>query len=129
LNHTTRPNCALASTAPAVLRSLKRLVEPELEVVAMCDNLVSLTSAIVDLRPGLIVTDRLAQGDVVRLATRFRGTGVIALVEDDTSTEPLLEAGVSVVRKLDAAEELPDALRAVQRGERYDSPTLSEGEE
>lgn len=50
-------SCILAASSFELLRSLKRTLEPDVEVVAMVDNQVSLRDAMLALRPELVVLD------------------------------------------------------------------------
>ena len=122
------------SKTTVLLRSLKRLLEPEFEVVAMCDNTVSLTDALDQLEPDATVIDLDPDLDhfVVHLVNRRTASRLVALTDEPRPDRirTLEEAGVGgVVRKLHVAEELPAALRAVLRGETYLAPpdTGSEG--
>lgn len=88
--------CIIAATRYEFLRSLKRTLEPDLEVVAMVDNLMSLRDSMVALEPDLVVVDLALLGrspgklvSVVR--SRAPEVGLIVLVEED---DPRSEEGV-----------------------------------
>ena len=115
------------SRTTVLLRSLKRLLEPEFEVVAMCDNTVSLTDALDQLEPDATVIDLDPNLDrfVVHLLERRPRLCVVALTDEPRADRirTLEQAGVAgVVGKLELADELPAALRAVLRGETYVAP-------
>jgi two-component system response regulator NreC len=113
-----------------VLRSLKKLLEPEFEVVAMADNALSLMDAVGALEPDLVVADlgigSLDEGKWLRhLKRRYPEVRLVALGEDDDKTVSgeVLRWGVQgYVLKSSSATDLIPAVRAVVRGETYVSP-------
>ena len=117
----------LAHPNPVMLRSLKRLVEPEFDVVAMADNSVSLLDAIRAHHPELVVMEialkSAAELAVARhTANRYPEQRVIVIGADSDShaVELLLEAGCSAfVTTEGLAEELVPAMRASLAGQTY----------
>lgn len=73
-----------------LLRSLKQVLEPTYEVVAMADNALSLVDAISSLAPALVVMDLGGQsneGSIVRhIRHRFPEPVMVVLMED---TDPV----------------------------------------
>lgn len=101
-----------------LLLSLKQLLEPAFEVVAMADNALSLVDAITSLAPAIVVIDMggpAGVGSIVRhVRHRFPAPALIVLTDD---ADPVVarEArawGVeAVVVRTRAAEELCAAAR------------------
>ncbi len=78
----------LANAQQTMLRSLKALLEPEFEVVAMADNALSLVDAVESLQPELAVVDVSihSRGDVNlarQLTDRFPDLRLIVLGDED----------------------------------------------
>lgn len=116
--------CVLMSPTPVLLRSLKRLLEPELEVVAMSDNTVSCVEAIKDLEPDVVLVD--VDPDqrpfLRRLLARRPELRIVALSEhaESARVQELLDLGVlGYVNKLGVTDDLTAALRAASRGESF----------
>jgi DNA-binding NarL/FixJ family response regulator len=96
--------CIIAASRYELLRSLKRTLEPDLEVVAMADNPVSLRDAVLALGPDLVVVNRDILGrDPGRIVSLLRSrspeVGLILLSgEDDPPGEnEARNAGVDLV--------------------------------
>ena len=51
------PTCIVAAREHVLTRSLKRALDPELEVVGMVDNVVSLDASMESLQPSLMIVD------------------------------------------------------------------------
>jgi DNA-binding NarL/FixJ family response regulator len=78
----------LAGRKAPMLRSLKRLLEPEFEVAAMADNVLSLVDALEQIEPDLLVLDTgspdFAAPDLAhRLQTRHASLRVLLVGSDD----------------------------------------------
>ena len=113
-----RPTCLIASSGHhALLRSLKALVEPECEVVAMADNLLSLLDAVGTLSPDVAIID-LPPGEtntLRHLRQRYPDLQVVAVGDDDDAVvrkEALSQGAASYVAKEAAATDLLPAVRA-----------------
>ena len=113
--------CILAASRHELLRSLKRALEPDLEIVGMVDNPVSLRDAMLALEPDLVVVDLDFLGStpwnlVSTLRSRSPEVGVILLTEGD---EPRVEEGARgagvdrMVLRRRVASELVSAAREV----------------
>jgi DNA-binding NarL/FixJ family response regulator len=126
-------NCVIvAGRGQAMLRSLKRLLEPEFEVAAMPDNVLSMLDALGAIRPALLVVDTSGSefGGVElarRLTERHPGVGIV-LIGDQPDTESLrqaLEGGVrGFVLKDCAVRDLGPAARAALAGRHFVSPEV-----
>ena len=97
-------SCLVAALRPEFLRSLKRTLEPELEVVGMADNPLSLQDSLRALEPDVVVVDLAVLGDAPwRLITSLRRHSpvvrLIALADGDDPDvlERVLEAGADDV--------------------------------
>lgn len=128
----SKPACViLASPHQMVLRSLKKLLEPEFEVVAMADNALSLMDAVGALAPDLVVVDlaigSLVEGKLLRhLKRRYPEVRLVALGDDDDETVSgeVLSWGVhGYVLKRSSATELIPALREAAQDRTYVSPS------
>ncbi len=129
--------CIIAASSYELLRSLKRTLEPDLEVVAMVDNLVSWRDAMLALRPDLVVGDiellGRSPGKLVRvLRSRSAEVRLILLAAGD---DPRVEhearkAGVDriMMRSLAGSElvsvalEVLGARQAVERASESRAP-------
>jgi DNA-binding NarL/FixJ family response regulator len=82
---------AIADRHPAILSALKRILEPEFEVVVMADNLISLMDALRVQRPGAIVIDQSLCDEgghhFKRHVARVQGNTPIVLIGDDPLDE------------------------------------------
>lgn len=82
-----RPVCVVyVEGKQTLLRSIKQVLEPAYEVVAMADNALSLVDAITSLAPPLVVMDPGGTGSlggIVRhVRHRFSQPGLIVLTDD-----------------------------------------------
>jgi DNA-binding NarL/FixJ family response regulator len=127
-----RPRVLLAEDHPGVAEQLRRLLEPEFEVVAtVCDG-AALLAAEDQVRPDVVVTDIMMPvldgiTATVALLARRPGTRVVLVTVHDDSE--LAERGyaagaLACVLKLTAADELVPAVRTAIRGERHVSLRL-----
>ena len=113
------PTCILAAREPVLLRSLKRALDAEIEVVAMVDNTVSLESSIASLEPDLLVVDLDLLGvDAARILELLSGRRelppLIGLSEDDPAEVDAQRLGLAaVVARPLAGRELLPAVREV----------------
>jgi two-component system response regulator NreC len=120
----------LAHPQQAMLRSLKGLLEPELEVAAMADNALSLVDAVESLHPDLAVVDvsfrSRSDANLVRhLKDRYPELRLIVLGDEGdeiVAKEVLGWGAVGYVLKQAAGTDLILAARAVARGDTYVSP-------
>jgi len=109
----------VAGRRPPMLLSLKRLLEPEFEVAAMADNVLSLLDAIKEIEPDLLVLDTgSVEFGAVDLARRLRlrHPGLpILLVGDESAPMPedAPAPRMVYVAKLSADSDLVPAARAL----------------
>jgi DNA-binding NarL/FixJ family response regulator len=115
-----------------MLRTLKRLLEPEFEVVAMSDNVLSLLDALKVHRSPLLVLD-LAMGGGKRTSLlrqlALRNTGlpivVVGLERSPVIAREVKEAGgAAYVVTNSAPGDLVPAARAALKGRAYVSPIV-----
>ena len=115
------PSCVIAALRPELLRSLKRTLEPELEVVAMVDNPMSLQDSMKALVPDFAVVDLevLEPSPWKQLSLLLRrspGATLIVLGElaDEAEQEEARAAGADrVLPRSRAGYELAAAVREV----------------
>jgi DNA-binding NarL/FixJ family response regulator len=129
-----RPRILLADDHPIMLTGLRKLLEPELEVVAAVIDGQTLVVAAERLRPDLIITDVGMPGlDGIeatrRLQTTVPGARVLIL---SIQAEPSLvwsafDAGAwGYLPKTSAPDEIERAVYEVLAGRFYVSPTLAQ---
>ena len=127
-----RPRVLLAEDHPGVAEQLRRLLEPDFEVVAtVCDG-AALLAAEDQIRPDVVVSDIMMPvldgiTATTALLARRPGTRVVLVtVHDDAElAERGYAAGaLACVLKLTAADELVPAVRTAIRGERHVSLRL-----
>jgi DNA-binding NarL/FixJ family response regulator len=122
-----RPRILLAEDHPRVADELRKLLEPEFDVVAVVGDGHALLRAAEAMAPDVIVSDIVMprlDGIAATSALLSRRPGarvVLVTVHDDPE---LVERGYTVgalalVLKLAAAHDLMPAVRAALRGERY----------
>jgi len=124
------PRVVLAEDHAPIAEQLRKLLEPEFDVVAMVTDGHGLLQAEEDFRPDVIVTDIVMPGldgiaaTVALLARRPDTRVVLVTVHDDAElTERGYAAGaLAHISKHSAGHELVPAVRAAMRGERYVSP-------
>lgn len=127
-----RGRLVLADDHAIVTEGLRRLLEPEYEVVATATDGLALVRAARALRPDAVIVDvsmpRLNGIDAVREIRReLPATRAIFLTmhADPTYLEEALEAGAAgFVVKHSASDEIRDALAAVLGGRTYVSPAV-----
>ena len=123
----TRPRILLADDHPRVADEMRRLLEPEFDVVAVVGDGHALLREAEATSPDVIVSDVVMPGldgiaATAALIARRPGSRVVLVTvhEDPELVEQGYNAGaLAYVLKLDAARDLVPAVRAVLRGERY----------
>jgi DNA-binding NarL/FixJ family response regulator len=122
----------VADDQPAVLQAVRRLLEPELEVVGEAYDGLALLTAARRTRPDIIVADitmpRLGGIEAVRRVKRtLRDVRVVFLTmhADPVYAAAAFKAGGSAfVLKSSAGDELLPAIHAVMRGRRFVTPAV-----
>ena len=130
-----RPRLLLADDHPMVLDGLRKLLEPDFEVVAAVTDGRELLKAAQRLRPDLVITDismPLVDGleATRRLQKAIPGTRVLILsVHAEPSwVREAFEAGAcGYLTKISASEEIGTAVREVLKGLFYVSPVVTRG--
>ena len=122
----------LADDSPAVLEVVRRILEPEFEVVGSVADGFSLLKAAKELKPDILIVDAMMPGlsgvETIRLLKKRRlpGRAILltilqdpALVEEVRCTDAL---GYDV--KASADRDLADAIHEALQGHFYLSPVL-----
>ena len=125
------PTCIVAAQEHVLTRSLKRVLDPEFEVVAMVDNVVSLDASMESLQPSLMIVDlHLLGADVHRilrvLLDRASCPPLIGLSSDDEAVVTAEELGLAaIVTRSKAGHDLLPVVREVlSRGKRGNQPEV-----
>jgi DNA-binding NarL/FixJ family response regulator len=122
----------LAEDHAPVAEQLRKLLEPEFDVVATVVDGDALIRAADEFRPDVIVTDIVMPGldgiaATAALLAKNPDTRIVLVTahEDSELTERGYAAGaLAHISKHDAGRELVPAVRAAVRGERYVSPRV-----
>lgn len=130
-----RPKVLLADDHPMVLDGLRKLLDPDFEVVAAVRDGRELLEAALRLRPDLVITDismPLVDGlEATRRLQKARpGVRVLILsVHADPSwVREAFDAGAcGYLTKISAPEEIGTAVREVLKGLFYVSPVVTRG--
>jgi DNA-binding NarL/FixJ family response regulator len=125
----------LADDHEVVIDGLRRVLEPEFEVVGAVSNGCALVSAAHTLQPDVIVADismpRISGIEAARQirATDRRARIVFLSMHPDIvyASEAFVAGGSAYVLKTSASTEVVTAIREVLRGGTYVSPTLDRG--
>ena len=125
------PTCIVAAQEHVLTRSLKRVLDPEFEVVAMVDNVVSLDASMESLQPSLMIVDlHLLGSEIDRilrvLLDRASCPPLIGLSSDDEQVATAEELGLAaIVTRSQAAHDLLPVVREVLlRGKRLHHPEV-----
>ncbi len=125
------PTCIVAAREHVLTRSLKRALDPELEVVAMVDNVVSLGASMESLQPSLMIVDlHMLGADADRilrlLLDRARCPPLIGLSSDDEPVVAAEDLGLAaiVIRSQAGHDLLPVVLEVLSRGKRRHQPEV-----
>ena len=127
-----RPRVLLADDHAMMAEELRRLLEPEFDVVATVADGDALLRAADDAHPDLIVADIAMPGldgiaATVALRARRPGTRVVLVTvhdDPDLAERGYAAGALAYVLKRTAGRELLPALRAALRDERYVSPSI-----
>jgi DNA-binding NarL/FixJ family response regulator len=122
----------LADDSPAVEAGIRRLLEPEFDVVESVGDGFSLLSAAKKHRPDIVIVDIMMPGmsglAAVRLLRKRRHGGkaiFLSVLNDPVLVDEAWAAGaMAYVLKASASQDLIDAIYAVQSGRSYLSPAL-----
>ncbi|HVR99619.1 MAG TPA: response regulator transcription factor [Thermoanaerobaculia bacterium] len=130
-----RPRVLLADDHPMMLDGLRKLLEPDFEVVAAVMDGRELLESAQRLRPDLIITDISMPGidgleATRRLLAAVPGARVLILSihADPSWVREAFEAGAcGYLTKISAPEEIGTAIREVLKGLFYVSPIVTRG--
>jgi len=122
-----RPRVLLAEDHPRVAEELRRLLEPEFDVVAVVGDGDALVREAAVAEPDAVVTDIAMPGrDGIAatralLARRPATRVVLVTVHDDVelAERGFASGALGYVLKVSAARDLVPAVRSALRGERY----------
>jgi len=130
------PIRVLLADPHALFRRGVRLVlddEPDIEVIGECDDGLDAVDRIVELSPDLVLMDvRLPGVSGIEATRRARSlvpnvkVAILTVSEDDDDLFAAVRAGATgYILKEVSIEELPDAVRAVARGDSLISPSMA----
>ena len=124
----------LAEDHALMRRSLRLVLEREerVQVIAEAGDLASAVQEVRRHHPDLLVLDRRLRGDygmeaIEKFLARVPDTKVLILTMEDSprfAAHAVSSGAIGCVLKDLADSELPQAIRAVERGEEYISPRL-----
>ena len=127
-----RPRVLLAEDHAPIAEQMRRLLEPEFDVIGVVADGTALLRAAEELLPDVIVTDIVMPGldgiaaTVALLADRpaTRVVLVTAFNGPEMAERGYAAGALAHVSKHRAGHELVPAVRAAMRGERYVSPRV-----
>jgi DNA-binding NarL/FixJ family response regulator len=122
----------LADDQPAILESIRRLLEPEIEIVGEARDGLELLAAAERTKPDIIIADitmpRLDGIEAVRRIKRIAGDIriVFLTMHPDAvyATAALNAGGSAFVLKSSAGDELLPAIHAAMQGRRFITPAV-----
>jgi DNA-binding NarL/FixJ family response regulator len=128
-----RPRVLLGDDHGMFTEGLRRILEPQFEIVGMAENGADLLAAAERLRPDVVITDismpRLNGLEAAaRIQTMLRAPKIVFLtVHEDGSfvTAAFAAGGLGYVLKRSAPAELIAAVQAALRGHTYISPLVA----
>jgi DNA-binding NarL/FixJ family response regulator len=129
----TNPRIIVADDHAIFAEGLKRLLEPEYEIVAIVHDGNGLVTAARELKPDVILADISMPGlNGIEAARQLKDSGVNAKIilltmhQDVTYATTALDEGVDgYILKHDEPRELLAAIRDVLKGNLYVSPTMA----
>jgi DNA-binding NarL/FixJ family response regulator len=130
-----RNRVLLADDHPMMREGLRKLLEPDHEVVGEATDGPALLAAAERLRPDLIITDISMPGiDGIEATRRLRGIVprarilILSIHTDSTWVRGAFDAGAhGYLSKTSAPEEIETAVREVLKGRFYVSPEVTQG--
>jgi DNA-binding NarL/FixJ family response regulator len=128
-----RPRIVIADDHGILLEGLKRILEPEFQVIAMVRDGHALIRAVEELRPDVAVAGiGMPQLNGIEALRKLRTTGtttkfvfLTARCDIGLATQALRLGASCYVLKQSAAEELVAAIRAAIEGQTYVAPRLA----
>ncbi len=130
-----RPTVLLADDHPMMAEGLRKLLEPEFEVVEVVRDGRALLAAAAARRPDLVITDiSMPRLDGLEAARQLRGRFpeirvlVLSIHTESSWVQAAFEAGAhAYLSKTSAPEEIETAVREVLKGLFYVSPAVTRG--
>lgn len=130
----SRPRVLLADDHPMMLQGLRKLLEPDCEVVEEVADGCELLAAAARLQPDLIITDISMPGiDGIEATRRLRRIVprarilILSIHTDPTWVRGAFDAGAhGYLSKTSAPEEIETAVREVLKGRFYVSPEVTQ---
>ena len=130
-----RPRIILADDHTLILEALKKLIEPEFDVVGTFSDGLALLEGAAELKPTVIVLDiGMPKTNGLNAGARLKQTmPLVKLVyltmnqDPDIAGEAFRLGASAYVLKNSAAKELLQAIREVVRGGYYVTPLMTEG--
>lgn len=128
-----RARVLLADDHTVVLEGLRRVLEPECEIVGMATDGRAMLAAVEQVKPDVVVVDismPLLNGidaarQLKKTAPNVRVVFLTMHADVSYAVEALGAGGAGFVLKTSAAEELLTAIREAMRGRRFVPPVLS----
>ena len=128
----SRTRILLADDSPAVLAGVRRILEPEFEVVGSVADGFSLLKAAKKLRPDILIVDVMMPGpsclETIRLLKKRRLPGkaiLLTVLQDPALAEEARFTGaLGYVVKSSADRDLAEAIHEALQGHFYLSPIL-----
>jgi DNA-binding NarL/FixJ family response regulator len=127
-----RKRILLADDSPAVLAGIRRLLDPEFEIVGSVSDGLALLDAAKALRPEVMIVDIMMPGlsgleavRRLRKTPRLNAIAIILTVFDDPSmvAEARAAGAMGYVVKSSADRDLVNAIHASLEGKFYSSPS------
>jgi DNA-binding NarL/FixJ family response regulator len=124
----TRKRILLADDSPAVLAGIRRLLDPEFEIVGSVADGLSLVAAAKKLRPDVLIVDVMMPGlsglEAVRRIKKIPRLGSIAILltvlnDPDLAAEARAAGAMGYVVKTSADRDLVDAIHTALEGNFY----------
>jgi DNA-binding NarL/FixJ family response regulator len=124
----TRKRILLADDSPAVLAGIRRLLDPEFEIVGSVADGLSLVAAAKKLRPDVLIVDVMMPGlsglEAVRRIKKIPRLGSISILltvlnDPDLAAEARAAGAMGYVVKTSADRDLVDAIHTALEGHFY----------
>jgi DNA-binding NarL/FixJ family response regulator len=130
-----RPRIILADDHTLILEALKKLIEPEFDVVGTFSDGLALVEGAAELKPTVIVLDvGMPRMNGLNAGARLKQTLPLVKIvyltmnqDPDIAGEAFRLGASAYVLKNSAAKELLQAIREVVRGGYYVTPLMTEG--
>ena len=130
----SRPKVLLADDHPMMLQGLRKILEPDCEVVGEAVDGPALVEAARRLRPDLVITDiSMPEVDGIEATRRLRTAApetkvlILSIHTEPSWVRSAFDAGAhAYLPKTSASEEIETAVREVLKGRFYISPLVTQ---